>query len=116
MGRMLREAQKQERTARGAKPSFILLESIRCQIDMAAGPLACRSAAAFTRLPPAPGLFLQSSQKLLIVTRPPSTASHPGWSRSRPGSKPASSRLLFLSFALALSVFAGLRSREATYP
>lgn len=62
MDRMLSEAQNKKGRARGAKPSFILLESIRCQIDMACPPLACRSAAASHASQRAPGLFLQRSQ------------------------------------------------------
>lgn len=38
MDRMLRESQNKKGRSNGAKPSFILLESIRCQIDMAVSP------------------------------------------------------------------------------
>lgn len=68
MDRMLREAQNKKRTDERAKPSFILLESIRCHMDMACRPLACSSFA------PPSGAW-PDFEELLIVTKLPSTAS-----------------------------------------
>lgn len=66
MDRMPRKSQKQERTVDGAKPSFILLESIRCQIDMAVSPWPAGLQQLHT--PPTgawPVLFFANQPKLL---------------------------------------------------
>lgn len=77
MDRMPRESQKQERTVDGAKPSFILLESIRCQIDMAVSPWPAGLQQLHT--PPTGRLacfiFCEPAKAIIIITKSPSTAS-----------------------------------------
>lgn len=107
MDRMLSEAQNKKARARGAKPSLILLESIRCQIDMACPPLACMSAGVKHFLTPPSG-------RLACFCKPAQAINYnegrlprrPGWSRSRPGEQ-ASSRLFLPHLASpSLSLFA----------
>lgn len=71
MGRMLWEAQNKKGRAMGAKPSFILPELVRCQMqtNMACPPLACSSPASHGAWPVSAELLI-----VLEVTRSPSTA------------------------------------------
>lgn len=81
----------------GAKPSFILLEIDLMPNRHGCRPLACSSASSFTHTPPSGAWPVSAKQpELLILTRSPSTASHPGWSRSRPGSQPLETLLPLL--------------------